>query len=98
MPLVDEIAFLTSATISTGSQDLLALRCAVCTHGIATSPNFNSWAAANIDFVSNSDYSLWFYQLAKNHLELAENETRYSLAILQATALVALYNLERWPI
>lgn len=80
------------------SHDVLALRCAVCAHGTATSLKFTSWAAVHLDFVSDKDYGRWLCQHAKYHLQLAKSDclrSLSSLATLQATALVALYELKQ---
>lgn len=96
-PMINQEAFLSSASTVVNSNDTLALRYAIAAHGTAASLQFTSWAIAGLGFAPDSDYGGWFYQQAKQCLELAENDgpcTSSSLLALQATILIALYELK----
>jgi hypothetical protein len=64
---------------------------------VAKSLKSTSWAVADFGFASDKDFGAWLYRLAKYHLDLAENDcdgAASSLAALQATILVGLYELK----
>ncbi|GIJ97898.1 hypothetical protein Aspvir_000004 [Aspergillus viridinutans] len=96
-PLINQEAFLSSLSINGNAQEVLALQSAMCAHVAAVSPNFMSWAVLNLAFVGDQDYGHWFYQHSKLHLSKAETENQItpSLATLQASALIGLYELKQ---
>lgn len=94
---MDEDDFLSDATISTKSSNALSLRSAMCAHAASSSPRFTAWAVNGLpSFPEYSDYGAWFYREARHHLEYAETDGQAetsSIVALQATILIALYEL-----
>ncbi|MCJ1396072.1 hypothetical protein MMC18_008960 [Xylographa bjoerkii] len=97
LPMMDQDEFLSGSALVTKSGDMLALRYIMCAHSANFSPRFTAWAVTAPSFLSDSDYSAWFYREAKYNLEptaLGGQTERSSIAALQATILVGLYELK----
>ncbi|KAI1943667.1 hypothetical protein LOZ66_000251 [Ophidiomyces ophidiicola] len=94
--LIDQDTFLSNTSETVNTHDILALSCAVCAHAAGDSLKFAP-PDAGLSFLSDRENSGWYYRQAKHHLEFAENDcqsTVKSLAALQATVLVGLYELK----
>lgn len=81
------------------SCDAMALRYAICAHAAPACPEFSAWAVSNLDrLVPDTDYSSFFYRLARASLDQYDLEIGFnapSLRVLQATILIGLYELQQ---
>jgi hypothetical protein len=95
-PMVNKDVIFSSNVVASRSNDMFALKCAMCAHAANLSPRFKAWAATSLPSFQDPDYSARFYHEARNYLERPGSEgmtNSSSLISLQATILIALYEL-----